>query len=106
MEARGEVRGGRFVAGFVGEQFALPEAVDVARAVRRQAPSGVRVQLSGVDPLNLTGVVTPGPRVPAMPGNVVTYVDGVPRGVDEVEDEADGNVDEGTEGGGGQVLAS
>ena len=58
----------------------------MARAVRRQAPSGVRVQLSGVDPLNLTGVVTPGPRVPAMPGNVVTYVDGVPRGVDELED--------------------
>ena len=48
-----------FVAGFVGEQFALPEGVDVARAVRRQAPSGVRVQLSAVDPLNLTGVVTP-----------------------------------------------
>ncbi|MCY1016869.1 DEAD/DEAH box helicase [Pyxidicoccus sp. MSG2] len=106
MEARGEVRGGRFVAGFVGEQFALPEAVDVARAVRRQAPSGVRVQLSGVDPLNLTGVVTPGPRVPAMPGNVVTYVDGVPRGVDELEDEAEGNVGEDTEGGSGEVMAS
>ncbi|QSQ20262.1 DEAD/DEAH box helicase [Pyxidicoccus parkwayensis] len=106
MEARGEVRGGRFVAGFVGEQFALPEAVDMARAVRRQAPSGVRVQLSGVDPLNLTGVVTPGPRVPAMPGNVVTYVDGVPRGVDEVEEENDANVGEDTEGGNGEVMAS
>ena len=106
MEARGEVRGGRFVAGFVGEQFALPEAVDMARAVRRQAPSGVRVQLSGVDPLNLTGVVTPGPRVPAMPGNVVTYVDGVPRGVDALEDEADGNAGEDTEGGSGEALAS
>ncbi len=106
MEARGEVRGGRFVAGFVGEQFALPEAVDVARAVRRQAPSGVRVQLSGVDPLNLTGVVTPGPRVPAMPGNVVTYVDGVPRGVDEMEDDADGNVGDDTEGGSGEAMAS
>jgi len=106
MEARGEVRGGRFVAGFVGEQFALPEAVDMARAVRRQAPSSVRVQLSGVDPLNLTGVVTPGPRVPAMPGNVVTYVDGVPHGVDALEDEADGNVGEDTEGGSGEALAS
>jgi ATP-dependent Lhr-like helicase len=94
MEARGEIRGGRFVAGFVGEQFALPEAVDVARAVRRQQPSGVRVQLSAVDPLNLTGVVTPGPRVPATVGNVVTYVDGVPQGFDaqgddDTEDEAD-----------------
>ncbi|MBZ4415296.1 DEAD/DEAH box helicase [Myxococcus sp. RHSTA-1-4] len=106
MEARGEVRGGRFVAGFVGEQFALPEAVDMARAVRRQAPSGVRVQLSGVDPLNLTGVVTPGPRVPAMPGNVVTYVDGVPRDVDALEDEPDGNVGEDTDGGSGEVMAS
>ncbi|RYZ16331.1 MAG: hypothetical protein EOO70_04685, partial [Myxococcaceae bacterium] len=86
MEARGELRGGRFVSGFVGEQFALPEAVDTARAVRRTAPSGVRIQLSGVDPLNLTGVVTPGPRVPAMPNNVVTYVDGIPQGVDAVED--------------------
>ncbi|KFA89601.1 DEAD/DEAH box helicase [Archangium violaceum] len=89
MEARGEIRGGRFVAGFVGEQFALPEAVDVARAVRRQAPSGVRVQLSAVDPLNLTGVVTPGPRVPATVSNVVTYVDGVPQGFDAQGDDED-----------------
>jgi ATP-dependent Lhr-like helicase len=90
MEARGEIRGGRFVAGFVGEQFALPEAVDVARAVRRQKPSGVRVQLSAVDPLNLTGVVTPGPRVPATVGNVVTYVDGIPQGFDAQGDDEDG----------------
>ncbi|MBM7119100.1 DNA glycosylase AlkZ-like family protein [Archangium primigenium] len=89
MEARGEIRGGRFVAGFVGEQFALPDAVDVARAVRRQEPSGVRVQISAVDPLNLTGVVTPGPRVPATVGNVVLYVDGVPQGVDDQGDEAE-----------------
>ncbi len=90
MEARGEVRGGRFVSGFVGEQFALPEAVDMARSVRRKAPSGVRVQLSAVDPLNLTGVVTPGPRVPATVGNVVTWVDGVPQGVDTLtEDEGE-----------------
>jgi len=87
MEARGELRGGRFVAGFVGEQFALPEAVDVARAVRRHAPSGVRVQLCAVDPLNLTGVVTPGPRVPATVNNVVVYVDGVPQSVDTLPDE-------------------
>jgi ATP-dependent Lhr-like helicase len=80
MEARGEIRGGRFLAGFAGEQFALPEAVDIARAVRRSPPSGKPVQLSAVDPLNLTGLVTPGPRVPALLGNVVTYVDGLPVG--------------------------
>ncbi|MBU8896380.1 DEAD/DEAH box helicase [Corallococcus sp. M34] len=101
MEARGELRGGRFVAGFVGEQFALPEAVDMARAVRRSPPSGVTVSLSGVDPLNLTGVVTPGPRVPAMPGNVVTYVDGVPKDISAGADEEpdDGGPDEDTETG-------
>ncbi|MET0403564.1 MAG: DEAD/DEAH box helicase [Cystobacter sp.] len=98
MEARGEIRGGRFVAGFVGEQFALPDAVDVARTVRRQAPSGVRVQLSGVDPLNLTGVVTPGPRVPATVGNVVTYVDGVPQGFDDQGDEDEDDSAEAPEG--------
>jgi ATP-dependent Lhr-like helicase len=102
MEARGEVRGGRFVSGFVGEQFALPEAVDVARAVRRQAPSGVKVQLSAVDPLNLTGIVTPGPRVPATVGNAVTYVDGIPQGVDALADDEE---DE-TEGEGGVAQAS
>jgi ATP-dependent Lhr-like helicase len=79
MEARGEIRGGRFLAGFAGEQFALPEAVDMARAVRRTEPSGHTVHISAVDPLNLTGLVTPGPRVPAMMSNFVTYVDGVPQ---------------------------
>ncbi len=79
LEARGEIRGGRFLSGFSGEQFALPEAVDMARAVRRTAPSGLRIHVSAVDPLNLTGIVTPGPRVPAQLGQVVTYVDGVPQ---------------------------
>jgi ATP-dependent Lhr-like helicase len=79
MEARGEIRGGRFLSGLAGEQFALPEAVDLARAVRRTPPSGVTVHLAAVDPLNLTGVVTPGPRVPAVMGNFITYVDGVPQ---------------------------
>ena len=78
MEARGEVRGGRFVAGFAGEQFALPEAVEVARATRRAPRTGLVVQLSAVDPLNLTGVVTPAPRVPSVMGQFVTYVDGLP----------------------------
>jgi ATP-dependent Lhr-like helicase len=78
MEARGEVRGGRFLAGLAGEQFALPGAVDLARSVRRQPPSGHRVRLAAVDPLNLTGVVTPGARIPATLGSFVDYVDGVP----------------------------
>jgi ATP-dependent Lhr-like helicase len=78
MEARGEIRGGRFLAGLAGEQFALPEAVDLARAIRRRAPDGQRVKIAAVDPLNLTGIVTPGARVPATLGGFVEYVDGVP----------------------------
>ena len=77
-EARGEVRGGRFVAGLVGEQFALPEAVDALRAVHRRAPSGEVVRISGSDPLNLVGVLTPGQRVPSVVGNSVLYRDGSP----------------------------
>jgi hypothetical protein len=72
------VRGGRFVAGTSGEQFALPEAVTGLRALRRRDPSGDLVSLSAADPLNLTGIVTPGPRVPALTGNRVLYRDGVP----------------------------
>jgi ATP-dependent helicase Lhr and Lhr-like helicase len=79
MEARGEIRGGRFLQGFAGEQFALPEAVDMARAVRRAPKLGHVVTLAAVDPLNLTGVVTPGARVSAVMGQYVVYVDGVPR---------------------------
>ncbi|MDX2009506.1 MAG: DEAD/DEAH box helicase [Myxococcaceae bacterium] len=78
LETRGELRGGRFLHGFAGEQFALPEAVDLSRQTRRQPLSGEVVTLSAADPLNLTGVVTPGPRVPATLGQVVRYVDGVP----------------------------
>src|SRR5262249_27623466 len=78
MEARAEVRGGRFISGVAGEQFALPAAVDVARAVRRTRPSGLRVTVAGVDPLNLTGIVTPGARIPALMGTRVVYVDGIP----------------------------
>jgi ATP-dependent Lhr-like helicase len=78
MEARGEIRGGRFVSSFAGEQFALPAAVELARAVRRAPLTGAPVRISAVDPLNLTGLVTPGPRVPAVMGNWITYVDGVP----------------------------
>ena len=78
MEARGEIRGGRFVAGVGGEQFASADAVEVARTVRRTRPAGQRIELAAVDPLNLTGVVTPGPRVPAVLGQSVVYVDGIP----------------------------
>jgi ATP-dependent Lhr-like helicase len=76
MEARGTLRGGRFVSGFSGEQFALPEAVDALRSVRKLKPSGERVTVSAADPLNLAGIVLPGPRVPALPTNSVTYTDG------------------------------
>ena len=78
MEARGTARGGRFVTGFVGEQYALPEAVEALRQTRRRERSGETVRLAAVDPLNLTGLITPGPRVPAMRGNAVTYRDGLP----------------------------
>src|SRR5262249_9752449 len=84
MEARGEIRGGRFVSGFAGEQFALSEAVDIARAVRRAPSNGHVIQLSAVDPLNLTGFVTPRPRLPSVLGHVVTFVDGVPQAEDAV----------------------
>jgi ATP-dependent Lhr-like helicase len=78
MEARGIVRGGRFVAGFVGEQFALPGAVEALRQTRRLERTGEVVRVSGVDPLNLVGVLTPGPRVPALRTHHVTYRDGLP----------------------------
>lgn len=79
LEARGAIRGGRFVAGFTGEQFALPEAVDALRAARRAPREGAeRVEVSAADPLNLVGVLTPGGRVPAVLGNRVAFVDGVP----------------------------
>ncbi len=76
MEARGTIRGGRFVAGFSGEQFAHPDALDVLRTVRKQRPTGEPLQISAADPLNLTSIVLPGPRIPAIPANTVTYVDG------------------------------
>lgn len=62
MEARGEIRGGRFITGFVGEQFARPEAVDMLRLVRRSGNAGEDVEVALADPLNLTGIVIPGPR--------------------------------------------
>ncbi len=78
MEARGEIRGGRFIAGLVGEQFALPEAVDALRASRRDESQCQFVRISACDPLNLVGILTPGPRVAALLGNRVIYRGGVP----------------------------
>ena len=71
MEACGDVRGGRFVAGFVGEQFARPDAVELLRIVRREGPSGPAVRVAAADPLNLAGIVTPGARVNALSGDTV-----------------------------------
>ena len=71
LEARGEVRGGRFVSGFVGEQFARPDAVELLRIVRRDADGEPGVRVAAADPLNLAGVVTPGPRVSALSGETV-----------------------------------
>jgi ATP-dependent Lhr-like helicase len=76
LEARGEVRGGRFISGFIGEQFALPIAVDSLRALRKQEPSGETITISAADPLNLVGIVVPGERVPAISGKFVTFRDG------------------------------
>ena len=78
LEARGEVRGGRFVSGFSGEQYALPEAVGLLRSVRREEPGGQLVAVSGADPANLVGIVTPGDPVPALATNRVLYRDGIP----------------------------
>ena len=77
LEDRGEVRGGRFVAGFVGEQFALPVAVESLRAMRKQESAGETITLSAADPLNLVGILVPGERVPAISGRFVAYRDGV-----------------------------
>ncbi|MEP6607536.1 MAG: crosslink repair DNA glycosylase YcaQ family protein [Burkholderiaceae bacterium] len=78
LEARSEIRGGRFVAGLSGEQFAAPEAIGLLRDIRRRDATGALISLSGADPLNLVGVLTPGSRLPALTGNRVLYRDGVP----------------------------
>jgi ATP-dependent Lhr-like helicase len=78
LEARGDIRGGRFVAGVTGEQFATPDAVKALRDTRRQPMTGELIAVSGADPLNLTGVVLPGAKVPALTGNRIVYRDGAP----------------------------
>ncbi len=76
LEDRGEIRGGRFVDGFLGEQFALPVAVESVRAMRKLDPASGTITLSAADPLNLVGILVPGERVPAISGNSVTFRDG------------------------------
>jgi ATP-dependent Lhr-like helicase len=78
LEARGEIRGGRFVSGFSGEQFALPEAIGQLREVKRTDGSDEWVSLSGADPLNLIGILTPGPKLAALTGNRLLFRDGLP----------------------------
>ncbi|WP_231752918.1 DEAD/DEAH box helicase [Burkholderia sp. TSV86] len=78
LEARGEIRGGRFVAGLAGEQFALPDAIPILREIRRRPAEGLMLRISGADPLNLTGTLLPGERVPALAGNRILFRDGVP----------------------------
>jgi ATP-dependent Lhr-like helicase len=76
LEARGEIRGGRFVAGLVGEQFALPEAVEALRAVRRRSDGIETVVVAAADPLNLVGILVPGGRVSPAAREVVAFRDG------------------------------
>jgi ATP-dependent Lhr-like helicase len=78
LEDRGEIRGGRFVSGFMGEQFALPMAIESLRAMRSSEPSGQTVTISAADPLNLVGILLPGARVAASSGKLVTFRDGLP----------------------------
>jgi ATP-dependent Lhr-like helicase len=77
MEARGEVRGGRFLSGFGGEQFALPEALESLRAMRQSSLTGEEIAVAAADPMNLAGIVVPGDRIAAVPGRKVVFVDGV-----------------------------
>ena len=77
LEDRAEVRGGRFVDGFLGEQFALPVAVESLRANRNMTPTGERLTIAAADPLNLVGIIVPGERIPAISGRSVTFRDGV-----------------------------
>jgi len=76
LEARGEIRGGRFVTGVSGEQFALPDAVEKMREIRRTAPDGQLIVISAADPLNLVGILTTGDRVRAIPATRIAYRDG------------------------------
>lgn len=84
LEARGEVRGGRFVEGFIGEQFALPEAVEALRAVRRKREGEELILVAAADPLNFAGILAPGTRVSPFSGQVIAYRDGIPVEIGEL----------------------
>jgi len=86
LEARGLIRGGRFVAGFSGEQYALPEAVQMLKAVRKAPRTGERITVRVVDPCNITGVILPGPRTTAAGQGTITFVDGVVAGTSAATD--------------------
>ncbi len=77
-EARGEIRGGYFVGGVSGEQFALPEAIGLLRSIRKASPKDELITLSAADPLNLQGILTPGSRIAALTANRVLFRDGLP----------------------------
>ncbi|MBT1697695.1 DEAD/DEAH box helicase [Fulvivirgaceae bacterium PWU4] len=86
MEARGQIRGGRFVEGVYGEQFALPEAIVELRNTKKDTKKDVLISISAADPLNLTGIITPGRRIPAFSGNRILYQDGVPVAIREAKE--------------------
>jgi len=77
-EARGEIRGGYFIGGVGGEQFALPEAIGLLRSTRKVSPKGELITLSAADPLNLQGILTPGRRIAALTANRILFRDGLP----------------------------
>jgi ATP-dependent Lhr-like helicase len=77
-EARGEIRGGYFVGGVSGEQFALPEAIGLLRSIRKTSAQGELITISAADPLNLQGILTPGPRIAALTANRILFRDGLP----------------------------
>ncbi len=85
LEARGVIRGGRFVSGFTGEQFALPEALEGLARIRRRPREGERLRVCGSDPLNLVGILTPGARIPARRTRSVVFVDGLPSELENAE---------------------
>jgi ATP-dependent Lhr-like helicase len=84
LEACGAVRGGRFVDGFIGEQFALPDAVDLLRRVRRDQAPRAPILVCAADPLNLVGIVTPGERVSPFEQKVIAYRNGLPVEIGEL----------------------
>ncbi len=78
LDARGEIRGGRFVSGFLGEQFALPHAVDSLRLIRKEEETEETITISSADPLNLTGIILPGDKITSNTKKIITLKNGIP----------------------------